>query len=67
MSEQKGLKVSTAGILVIGPVGIVIAELSRSRAIMLDGVFKLVYFVAGLFTLIFTIDRRWGAPVESLA
>ena len=51
MNEQKGLKFSTAGNLIIGLVGIVVAELSHSQAIMLDGVFNLIYFVTGLFTL----------------
>ena len=51
MDERKGLKFSTAGNLIIGLVGIVVAELSHSQAIMLDGVFNLIYFVTGLFTL----------------
>ena len=51
MNEQKGLKISTAGNLIIGLAGVVVAELSHSQAIMLDGVFNLIYFVTGLFTL----------------
>ena len=51
MDEQRGLKFSTAGNLIIGLVGIIVAELSHSQAIMLDGVFNLIYFVTGLFTL----------------
>jgi predicted Co/Zn/Cd cation transporter (cation efflux family) len=55
MYEQRGLRISTAGNLIIGLVGIVVAQLSHSQAIMLDGVFNLVYFVTGLFTL--KVDR----------
>ena len=51
MNEQRGLKISTAGNLIIGLVGIIVAELSHSQAIMLDGVFNLIYFATGLFTL----------------
>lgn len=51
MNEQRGLKFSTAGNLIIGLVGVIVAELSRSQAIMLDGVFNLIYFGTGLFTL----------------
>ena len=51
MNEKRGLKISTAGNLIIGLVGIIVAELSHSQAIMLDGVFNLIYFATGLFTL----------------
>ncbi len=51
MKEQTGLRVSTAGNLIIGSVGVLIAVLSHSQAIMLDGVFNLIYFGTGLFTL----------------
>ena len=51
MNEQTGLRISTAGNLVIGTVGVVVAVLSHSQAIMLDGVFNLIYFGTGLFTL----------------
>ena len=51
MNEQRGLKFSTAGNLIIGMVGVMVAILSHSQAIMLDGVFNLIYFVTGLFTL----------------
>ncbi len=51
MNEQKGLRFSTAGNLVIGLVGVMVAFVSHSQAIMLDGVFNLIYFVTGLFTL----------------
>ncbi len=51
MKEQTGLRVSTAGNLIIGIVGVLIAVLSHSQAIMLDGVFNLIYFGTGLFTL----------------
>jgi predicted Co/Zn/Cd cation transporter (cation efflux family) len=51
MNEQRGLKFSTAGNLIIGMVGVMVAIVSHSQAIMLDGVFNLIYFVTGLFTL----------------
>jgi cation diffusion facilitator family transporter len=51
MIEQRGLKFSTAGNLIIGMVGVMVAIVSHSQAIMLDGVFNLIYFVTGLFTL----------------
>ena len=41
--------------------------MNEQRGLKISTAGNLVYFVAGLFTLIFTIDRRWGAPVESLA
>ena len=51
MKEQTGLRISTAGNLIIGMVGVLIAILSHSQAIMLDGVFNLIYCGTGLFTL----------------
>ena len=51
MKEKTGLTVSTIGNLVIGLVGVTVALLSSSQAILLDGVFNLVYFCTGLFTL----------------
>lgn len=51
MTERTGLRISTAGNLLIGLVGVVVAVLSHSQAIMLDGVFNLIYFATGLFTL----------------
>lgn len=51
MTEKKGLRFSAAGNLLIGVVGVVVAVLSHSQAIMLDGIFNLIYFGTGLFTL----------------
>ena len=50
-AEAKVLKVSTTGCLVIGCVGVVSAVLSSSQAILLDGLFNIIYFATGLFTL----------------
>lgn len=51
MKEKTGLKISTSGNLIIGLVGVTIALLSSSQAIMLDGAFNLIYLCTGLFTL----------------
>ena len=49
--ELSALRLSTAGCLVIGCVGLTVAALSDSKAVLLDGAFNLVYAVAGVFTL----------------
>lgn len=51
MTERSGLMASTGGNLIIGLVGVVIAMVSHSQAILLDGIFNLTYVVTGLFTL----------------
>ncbi len=50
-SEQRYLLISTCGNVVIGCVGVVFSFIASSQAILLDGLFNLTYFVAGLFTL----------------
>ena len=50
-AERKALIVSAAGNLIIGVVGITCAIISKSQAIMLDGLFNLSYLATGLFTL----------------
>jgi cation diffusion facilitator family transporter len=50
-AERKALIVSATGNLIIGVVGIIFAAVSRSQAIMLDGLFNLSYLATGLFTL----------------
>lgn len=49
--ERKTLVISATGCLLIGLVGVTASVLSTSQAILLDGVFNLVYFLTGLFTL----------------
>ena len=49
--ERRALLVSTIGNLVIGIIGIFFAVISKSQAILLDGLFNLSYFATGLFTL----------------
>ncbi len=50
-SETRFLIVSAIGNLVVGCVGLVVSVLSASQAILLDGLFNLTYFAAGLFTI----------------
>lgn len=50
-SEKPYLWVSTIGNFFLGCVGITFSVISSSQAILLDGLFNLSYFVAGLFTL----------------
>ena len=50
-AERKALILSAVGNLIIGVVGIIIAAVSKSQAIMLDGLFNLSYLATGLFTL----------------
>lgn len=49
--ERRALLASSGGNLVIGIVGIVFAVFSSSQAILLDGLFNLIYLATGLFTL----------------
>jgi cation diffusion facilitator family transporter len=49
--EQKHLKLSALGNIVVGTVGIAVAAISSSQAILLDGLFNLTYFATGLFTV----------------
>jgi predicted Co/Zn/Cd cation transporter (cation efflux family) len=42
---------SSLGNVFIGCVGVICAAFSSSEAIMLDGLFNLIYFATGLFTL----------------
>ena len=49
--EKKYLLTSALGNVFVGLIGIAIAALSSSQAILLDGVFNLTYFATGLFTL----------------
>lgn len=49
--ERKALLVSVASSLIIGVCGVTLAHLSKSEAILLDGLFNLTYFVTGIFTL----------------
>jgi len=49
--ERLYLIASAVANLLVGCVGLVVSALSSSQAILLDGVFNLVYFAAGLFTL----------------
>ncbi len=50
-TERKGLVISAVTCLVVGCVAIVFVYLSSSQAILLDGVFNIIYFLTGLFTL----------------
>ena len=49
--ERTYLIASAVANLLIAGVGLVVSALSSSQAILLDGVFNLTYFAAGLFTL----------------
>lgn len=51
LNERQVLLISALGALTIGLTGIVFASLSSSQAILLDGLFNLSYFAAGLLTL----------------
>ena len=50
-TERRFLLISAIGNLVIGCAGIGFSHAASSQAILLDGLFNLTYFVAGLFTL----------------
>lgn len=49
--EKRYLSYSAAGNIVVGVVGITVAAISSSQAILLDGVFNLTYFATALFTV----------------
>ncbi len=49
--ERQYLSIAAIGNATVACVGITVAWLSDSQAIMLDGLFNLTYFVTGLFTL----------------
>jgi len=49
--EKRYLKISALGNVLVGCIGIVVAAVSSSQAIMLDGTFNLTYFATGLFTI----------------
>ena len=49
--EKRYLKMSVAGNVLVGCVGIAVAAFSSSQAILLDGLFNLTYFAMGLFTV----------------
>lgn len=49
--EKRALTASALGSLIIGCVGVTFALFAHSRAIALDGIFNIVYFVTGLVTL----------------
>jgi predicted Co/Zn/Cd cation transporter (cation efflux family) len=49
--EKQYLIISAIGNVVIGCVGIAVAAVSSSQAILLDGLFNLTYFATGLFTV----------------
>lgn len=50
-SERKILLVSSGANLSVGIVGVIFAVFSSSQAILLDGLFNLIYLATGLFTL----------------
>lgn len=50
-AENKGLKISAIGAVIVGCVGVAFSKLTGSQAILLDGAFNLVYFVVSLLTL----------------
>lgn len=49
--ERRALQLSAAAALLVGTVGIGVSTVAESDAILLDGMFNLVYFLTGLFTL----------------
>jgi predicted Co/Zn/Cd cation transporter (cation efflux family) len=50
-AEQRGLLASVAGSLLVGVTGVAFFFLTDAEAILLDGLFNLVYCATGLFTL----------------
>ena len=51
-SDERGLlMLSAGGNLLSSALGLVFAVLTSSRAILLDGLFDVTYFIAALFTL----------------
>jgi cation diffusion facilitator family transporter len=58
-AERRSLVASAAGNVVIACVGVTIALISDSQAILLDGLFNAIYFGTALFTLrVATLVRR---------
>jgi predicted Co/Zn/Cd cation transporter (cation efflux family) len=49
--EKRHLRISFFGNLLVGCVGIAVAGVSSSQAILLEGLFHLAYFATGLFTV----------------
>ena len=49
--EKKYLMLSALGNILVGCVGITVATISSSQAILLDGLFNLTYFATGIFTV----------------
>ena len=49
--EKYYLKMSAVGNILVGCVGVVVAVISASQAILLDGLFNLTYFGTSLFTI----------------
>jgi predicted Co/Zn/Cd cation transporter (cation efflux family) len=49
--EKRFVIISAVGSLLVGSIGIVVAAVSYSQAILLDGLFNLVYFATALFTV----------------
>lgn len=49
--EKKYLLTSAFGNVLVGCIGMAVAVVSSSQAILLDGVFNLTYFATGLFTV----------------
>lgn len=50
-AEGRFLRLSAGGNLVLGVLGIAFAALSQSQAILLEGLYNLIYLIAALFTL----------------
>lgn len=50
-AERRGLVASVAGALLVGVNGVVFFFLTDAEAILLDGLFNIVYCITGLFTL----------------
>lgn len=50
-AERQYLMIAAMGNVVVACVGITVAWLSESQAILLDGLFNLTYFATGLFTI----------------
>ena len=51
MTERSGLLISAGGNVTIGIVGVMIALVSDSQAILLDGLFNLTYFLMGIVAI----------------
>ena len=50
-AERRALWLSAAGALIVAVVGMVVAGLAESQAVLLDGMFNAVYVVVALVTL----------------